>query len=190
MVGQRNYSYQSSVYRTKGRSPYGRGRSYKSTARISRNIVSGPSGSLDVAGAKYARLLCDPVNAPVVRPAMNGGQSGQILRFSIESALLSATGTDAAFIWTPGLACVPVGTSAPVANNPYGFLIGGANAGPVTLGTTVSGSESTYVPGFSLVIRLVMVLTMLITPTSLVLVLAMVLLMLPIVYFLELTQGM
>lgn len=152
MPGQRNFAYQSSVYRTKGASPYGYGKRKRDalySRRVSTRRVSAPTGVLDVAGFRYARLLRDPVNAPVVPPAMNGGVGGQILRFSLESTLMGTTGTEAVFAWTPGIGCV-IPPPTLLADNPYPVITGTAAAGgnPVLGGLTPTYAPN-WVPGYT-----------------------------------------
>jgi len=146
-------SYRSSVYLTRGgQRKRSRGGPYKrrTRSRVPRHPPGGGLYGLDKAGREYARLLADPVSAPIVQPGMAGGQPGQIMRFTCEQSFINSTNTCGIVAWTPGLACVPLPGTV-TAGLPYPFLIGAGTTSSVTLGAPAASGASGYVPGYSFI---------------------------------------
>jgi len=147
-------SYRSSVFRTRGGGrKRSRGGPYKrrTRPRVPRSMHPPGGGlyGLDKAGREYAMLLADPVSAPLVQPAMAGGQPGQIMRFTCEQSFISGTATNGIVAWTPGLACIPLPGTV-TTGLPYPFLIGsGTSSSAVTLGAPVGTAGYQYIPGYS-----------------------------------------
>jgi len=59
--------------------------------------------ALDSSATDYARLLADPINAPLVHPVYAGGDGGYLIRFdSTFTTTAGATDTSGYLHWTPG----------------------------------------------------------------------------------------
>jgi len=93
-------------------------------------------GALDAQAMAYAKLLSDPINAPLVHPVYAGGDGGYLMRFNTTLTMgKTPTGTASYLQWTPG-AVGPngvdliVGTDTTSAGTPVATAIGGSAFSP------------------------------------------------------------
>lgn len=62
-------------------------------------VVKSSAPALDEAARRYAALIADPCNAPLVNPVYAGGEGGYLTRSEV---LFTQGGVAGVFMWTPG----------------------------------------------------------------------------------------
>lgn len=85
--------------------------------RVRRPATTSTGFALDEAGRRYAQLLADPCNGPLVSGPFGDGSSGMVSRFERDIVINnSATDVGAALVFIPGL-CEVQGTTGAVTND-------------------------------------------------------------------------
>jgi len=94
---------------------------------------------LDSSASDYAKLLADPINAPLVHPVYAGGDGGYLIRFDTTfSWAIGPTETSGYVHWTPG------------AMGPNGLeLIAGASTGGNVAATATAIGGGVLSPGYT-----------------------------------------